>query len=80
MRIRVCLTNLDLYLPDTVADLSNLKEYIRTCGIGTSSTKMSIDAVKCFGHCYPCNLGLCAEIDGIPTLLNNNSSSKQHEE
>jgi hypothetical protein len=66
MHIRVCLTNLDLYLPDTVSDL---REYIKSCGVDMNTTEIKIDKVKCFGHCYPCSLGLCAEIDGRPVLL-----------
>lgn len=72
MRIRVCLTNLDLYLPDTVSDL---RAYLRSCGIDIGNTETHIEEVKCCGHCYPCSLGLCAEIDGKPVQLHNNSSS-----
>ncbi len=74
MHIRICLTNLDLYLPDTVSDL---RTYLRSCGIDTGETEIHIEEVKCFGHCYPCSRGLCAEIDGKPVQLRNASSSKE---
>jgi hypothetical protein len=66
MHIRVCLTNLDIYLPGSGDDL---REQIRSCGIDVGPDGTPIEQVKCLGHCYPCNLGLFAEIDGKPVPL-----------
>ncbi|EFH84816.1 hypothetical protein Krac_5924 [Ktedonobacter racemifer DSM 44963] len=76
MHIRVCLTNLDIYLPGASEDL---RECMRSCGIEVDKGETHIEEVKCLGHCYPCNLGLFVEVDGRPVQLaaKNSHSRKQ---
>ncbi|BCL79022.1 hypothetical protein ccbrp13_14870 [Ktedonobacteria bacterium brp13] len=77
MHIRLCLTNLDIYLSGTSDDL---RECMRSCGIDVNQGETRIEVVKCLGHCYPCNLGLFAEIDGRPVPLHiDNSYSHKSE-
>jgi hypothetical protein len=71
MHIRVCLTNLDIYLPGASEDL---RECMRACGIEVDNGETQIETVKCVGHCYPCNLGLFAEVDGRPVQLTADNS------
>jgi uncharacterized protein YuzB (UPF0349 family) len=77
MNIRVCLTNLDIYMPGASNDL---RECMRSCGIEVDKGETRIEEVKCLGHCYPCNLGLFAEIDGRPVSLRIDSSHSHQSE
>jgi uncharacterized protein YuzB (UPF0349 family) len=77
MNIRVCLTNLDIYMPGASNDL---RECMRSCGIEVDKGETRIEEVKCLGHCYPCNLGLFAEIDGRPVSLRIDSSYSHQSE